>query len=140
MNQFNIRRLSQIQVKDSIKKFIFISFALVLLSTSVSQAFAASITSSRFYLYRNDGPMYIDFSANCSQLAAVDVHNDGGRLDKQRGALNGTWRGWMSLSPRTNYTLDLVCQDTSGRGTAWRYNVWFSGNTMRVNLTHVLSW
>ena len=90
MKNLTIRQLSRVQVKNSIKKFIFISFALVLLFTSVSQAFAASITSSRFYLYRNDGPMYIDFRANCSQLAAVDVHNDGGRLDKQRGALNGT--------------------------------------------------
>lgn len=112
----------------------------IMLFASVNSASAASISSTRFSLYRWDGPMYIDFSASCSQLAAMDVLGDGGRLDQQRGALNGTWRIWTSLKPRTTYTIDLICQDTSGRGTVWEYKVYFSGGSMNVSRIRTFGW
>ncbi len=128
-------------MKNLFKKMTILAIALTLFfTTTTNTAFAASsnINSTRFSLYRWDGPMYLDVSANCSNNAFVDVN--GYDYAVRGGPMNGSWRVWFQFGPRTTNTVIISCQSTPDHGVYWQYSVYYSGNQMRIYRTAVGSY
>lgn len=122
-----------------IRNIVMLGIVTILLATNVGQAFAASasILSTRFSLYRWDGPMYLDVNANCSYREFVDID---GYVDywDSGSAVNGSRRVWLyPLSPRTTRTVTISCHSSPDHGVYWQYSIWFSGATMRISRTAV---
>jgi len=138
INRISKRSFLKTSARRQLRTLALLVILASLLAANSGQALAATIYSSRFSLYRWDGPLYIDFNAKCTELAAIDIVNSSN--DLYHGPLNGNWRAWPKLTPRKTYTLYLICQDKGGHGRSWEYSVWYSGSTMRVYRTRVVTW
>jgi hypothetical protein len=107
--------------------------AKVVIKPVAASAASSTIKYVRFSLYGWDGPMYVDVNGVCSYN--VNLAINGQPSNNKNGSLNGTWRAWLAIAPRTNNTIKIWCSSTYNHGVYWIYSVYYSGNQMWIYRT-----